>query len=462
MTKVKWVHSKRNDFNFIGGFSMEKRYMLTIVAFIATCAMTGVHVWLHELWHRNLGPIEPSWDAPHSWMYHKSFGFIGSKPFQSVTGNSIAYYPLVDLKSYISNKSSRTSEVSKVEKNKRVFGNLLSLPLPSQNSNVFAILTRTGQGTSHDSFNQDRSVLIHPFLTPKVVKEKGSSVQSEEDNFFLGIFDGHGASGHEVAELASMKLPLFLEHYLVDNKQAKSPEEKESIAEEYVHKSLTQSFQQVNDMVFKNSYSGTTAAVCLRLSNTLYISNVGDSYLLVAAYSYSTGQVTIIYQNRQDKPHLPGERERIESSGGEVTMPDDRVMGLSSRVVAKYPESEEFYALAMSRSLGDNEVPGVIAQPLIDTIDISQYTQKDSKNGLFVVAFTDGLIGIRSQMTTQQIAERLGQSLYISHSDGEGKLQDHAILACEDLIRKASGESDAISLYSKYRDDMTIVVKKIG
>ena len=457
MTKVKWIHSNRKKIHLIGGFRVKKRNVLMTIAFIVTCAMTGVHVWLHEIWHRNLGPMEPSWDAPHTWIYHKSFGFIGSKPLQTVTGNAIAYYPLVDLKSYLSNKSSRTSEISKAMKNKKVFGNLLPLPRPSKNGNVFAILTRTGRGTSHDSFNQDRSILIHPFLPEsEVVKENDTSVQSDKDNFFLGIFDGHGAKGHEVSELASIKLPLFLEHNLIDNKQADTPEDKE-----YIHKSLTQSFQQVNDMVRKSSFSGTTAAVCLRLSNTLYISNVGDSYILVAAYSYSSGQVSIVYQNRQDKPHLPGERERIESSGGEVTMPNDLLMGLSSRVVAKHPDSEEFYALAMSRSLGDNEVPGVIAQPLIGTIDITPYARKDSEKGLFVVAFTDGLIGMRSHMTAQQIAQRIGQSLYGSHSDGEGKVQDPAILACEELIREASGEIGSSLLHSQYRDDMTIVVKKI-
>ena len=70
-------------------------------------------------------------------------------------------------------------------------------------------------------------------------------------------------------------------------------------------------------------------------------------------------QVLIVYQSREDKPDLPDEKARIEAAGGYVSIPPDD-NGDVSRAYYVDEHRRLRYGLAMSRSLGDWKVQGVM------------------------------------------------------------------------------------------------------
>ena len=69
--------------------------------------------------------------------------------------------------------------------------------------------------------------------------------------------------------------------------------------------------------------------------------------------------VQIVYQSREDKPDLPEEKARIVAAGGYVHIPPE----YDNDVPRAYYIDENGrarYGLAMSRSLGDWKVKGVM------------------------------------------------------------------------------------------------------
>ena len=94
-------------------------------------------------------------------------------------------------------------------------------------------------------------------------------------------------------------------------------------------------------------------SILLQLNTELYIANAGDSRTLVATYCPSTRSTSLIYASREDKPHLPEERERVERMGGRVRLPQPAGSGGTSRLMYVDRKSGREYGLAMSRSIGD-------------------------------------------------------------------------------------------------------------
>ncbi len=77
---------------------------------------------------------------------------------------------------------------------------------------------------------------------------------------------------------------------------------------------------------------------------------------------YFRGQsenVLIVFQSREDKPDLPEEQARILAAGGYVNIPRSG-SGDVPRAYYIDENRKARYGLAMSRSLGDWKVPGVM------------------------------------------------------------------------------------------------------
>ncbi|CAB9523125.1 Protein phosphatase 2C [Seminavis robusta] len=323
-----------------------------------------------------------------------------------------------------------------------------------------------GQITSQ--INQDRSILVSPFLG---------------EFQFLGVLDGHGTGGELVAEHARTEIPKQLAAKLEEllQQQNNSNENKNNNLMNLddptvIASMLKEVFLSVDQSAPSPKSGGCTASVALQLGSKLFVANAGDSVTLVAAHRGWNETSQIVYMSREDKPHLADEQMRIEQAGGTVRMPESFDDGDTSRVIYKDPASGHDVGLAMSRSIGDWDAPGVIAEPIVDILDLSsladsvmggmdEYGCTDKECGppmvnLFVVSATDGLMDF---VTPQEIVDKVGVTFY-----GQPNLQDrksgvgagHAHLAAEELIYSAARGWHE-EMQGSYRDDITISTTKI-
>jgi serine/threonine protein phosphatase PrpC len=197
---------------------------------------------------------------------------------------------------------------------------------------------------------------------------------------------------------------------------------------------------------------GCTVSVALQLGPKLFVANAGDSVTLVAAHRPHRGwnkTVEIVYASRKDQPDLPEERTRIEQAGGQVQIPKYAWEG-SSRVIYKDPSGNDV-GLAMSRSIGDWDAPGVTAEPIVDVLDLPTLAASVSatKNkfdcdnfdfvpsdvNFFVVSATDGLMDFSSK---QDVANKIGVAIFGPPNSGYHLSGVGAHLAAEELVDNAS------------------------
>jgi serine/threonine protein phosphatase PrpC len=177
----------------------------------------------------------------------------------------------------------------------------------------------------------------------------------------LGVFDGHGKMGEEVAEFAVTELPRRLAIEL----QAITKLDRELDVK--VSHALVKVFKEIDQSIPTKGIGGCTASIVLRLGSKIYVANAGDSVSFVASHTEATEQVNVLYVTREDKPHLPEEYHRILEMGGKVSQPkhkDD-----SSRVLFIDRTTNTVAGLAMSRSIGDWDATGVISEPLVQVLE---------------------------------------------------------------------------------------------
>ena len=282
-----------------------------------------------------------------------------------------------------------------------------------------ALLTRGGNkdfGPEGVKANQDRAFIIYPFS----FREHFS-----KNDVLMCLFDGHGPDGHVVSHYITLHLPQILSQML----ETHSPSD-----------ALTKTFLELEATLPPVESSGSTAVVMLRLQDTLYVANAGDSLAFVASLD-GDGTVDIIYQTKPHKPHLPEERARIENAGGQVLVPQSPED--SSRVLV-FQEGGMALALAMSRSIGDKEgtAIGVTAEPTVDSLDLK--TLAPSHEKLFAVAASDGLL---DHVPPQEVATELAKSLF-------GSSPRSPLETCEQLIMTSSKRWIATGM--PYRDDITV------
>ena len=327
-------------------------------------------------------------------------------------------------------------------------------------------------GQISDQINQDRSILVSPFMG---------------EYQLLGVLDGHGSGGEIVSEYARIEIPKLLSAKLEELTAQQNSENNllmdlndEMTAK--VSQILKDVFLEVDKSAPDASHSGgCTGSVALQLGSKLFLANAGDSQTIVAAHLGWNETVQVLYATREDKPDLPDERERVEKAGGRVQIPQSMDDGDSARVVYRPPGSNSEVGLAMSRSIGDWDAPGVTAEPIVDVLDLKELarTAMSSKNdfdcdaaeiecgpstvNFFIVSATDGLMDF---VTQEAVAETVGVTFFgrpeSQHAQNsvEGHGAGHAHLAAEQLIFiAAKGWHDAMQ--GHYRDDITISASKV-
>lgn len=287
-------------------------------------------------------------------------------------------------------------------------------------STTMATMTRKSN-RPHPPVNQDAAVMFAPFSTRQT---------TQANDFFVGIFDGHGSQGHDVAHYAAIAVPERLAEKLNDETTRQS--------DTWIVEKLKETFVEVDAESPPSALlGGCTASVTLRRGNRLFIANTGDSRTIVVSVSGDAEEV--VYTSRKDKPHLADEHERITKLGGKVHIPPQNPM--LSRVVVYSEAAHDLIGLAMSRSIGDWEwgIVGVTAEPLVNVLSV------DNLTNAFVLAASDGLWDGRRP---QFVAKHFANSFY-----HHGK---SPLATCHDMIQKASPANENV-----YRDDITLAAMKI-
>ena len=317
-------------------------------------------------------------------------------------------------------------------------------------SSTFATMTRTSN-RKVPPFNQDAAVAIMPYRTGQT---------PYQSDFFIGIFDGHGADGHLTAQHFRQDIPERLASRL---DHVNTPDGDSLQPKSWMTEQLWRTFVEADDEAPPKIKlrGGCTASVVVRQDDVLYFANTGDSRTVLVSVNATEFQiveqgpapgVTELYSTRPDKANIPEEQSRIENAGGKIHIPPQNPN--LSRVIVKSKEFRDTIGLAMSRSLGDSEWTeiGVIPDPLVDVIDLNSYQDiaQDPATSIFVIAASDGLWDLRlKQWHEKQFAES-----FLPRGD---KRKKHPLTKMKEIIDVASPKKEDL-----YRDDITAIVIQVA
>jgi serine/threonine protein phosphatase PrpC len=337
-----------------------------------------------------------------------------------------------------------------------------------------ATLTLIGYkgGSLNEQVNQDRAFVISPYKV-------NAGKKHVSDTQLMGVFDGHAKFGELVSEYSVSTMPMILSEKLekLFEKMDDTLLEQQTAD---IQKTLIETFIQIDKTAPADQSGGCTASVVLQIGRFAFVANAGDSRSFIASYNKRTKEVKIEYISKEDKPHLPEERKRIESMSGQVYVPPpDRLrMGASSRVMFVDRVTGRTHGLAMSRSIGDWAAgeKGVIPDPTVDVLDVAKLIrggeqcdassisvdvngdtrldpscrESDGEIEVFAVSATDGLLDF---VPIDTIAQTVATALYIDDAL-------HPLSACEALITTAANEWWKAK-NGRYRDDIAIAISKI-
>ncbi|KAL3801137.1 hypothetical protein ACHAW5_011085 [Stephanodiscus triporus] len=376
---------------------------------------------------------------------------------------------------------------------------------PSLASTSHIMITHRSNRVKPAPVNQDRVVLMPSYLYSMYQRSKSdiiSAINDPQDDFFVGIFDGHGDNGHKVSKFASEEIPARLASKMMANKYEDDKEK--SITKDMI----VEVFKEVDRLVTIND-GGSTASIALRIGQRLYMANTGDSTAFICIYRppdyydkyltgsnkayimksrdgradasgneeqqlYLQGTVAIHYQNTRHKPHLPLEKSRIEEHGGRVHVPRNPE---GSRVIVHENAGlhrGEDVGLAMSRSIGDRDwkAVGVIPDPDVVVIDLEEFWSvndivDDNEVGkrVFVVLGSDGLFDVRKvEYVASHLAYGLfewGQGWGLRKEDRDNEelqavFSNHLLGVGKKLVNMATPLKEGV-----YRDDISFIARRI-
>lgn len=341
------------------------------------------------------------------------------------------------------------------------------------------ILTLMGYkgGALSSQINQDAGTIISPFLVGNDSEENNPC-----DSQLLGVFDGHGTGGEITSNHAATTIPQRLADKLQEQMKMEQVVSPTALKASVVTKAIQEAFVDADQGDPTKGEGGATATMILQLGHRLFIANAGDSRSFIGVFV--EGKVHVVYASREDKPDLPDERRRITEAGGYVHIPDawdDDV----PRAYYVDPQGRARFGLAMSRTIGDWQVQGVIAEPIVDVLNIATLVHQALTNHteacqsevsynvrhsattrvkeehdcpeldprdihIVAVSASDGMM---DYLTPQEIASEMGVSFFAKN----GK---HPFVVAEYLILKAADGWDTEN-FGRYRDDIAMSAVKV-
>ena len=177
---------------------------------------------------------------------------------------------------------------------------------------------------------------------------------SVNEQFFIGICDGHGLFGDLVSQYISETLPLCVKNVSNDD--------------------LTNAFIETNDLLLNKtkidcSLSGATCTSLIITLDKIICANIGNTRAILARFE--NGCYNTVNLNRDHKPTESDEIKRIISEGGVIKQLYDKTKKEYIGPERIWLKNSDIPGLNMSRSFGDNlaHSVGVINIPEIRTFD---------------------------------------------------------------------------------------------
>nr|BAK02837.1 predicted protein [Hordeum vulgare subsp. vulgare] len=221
------------------------------------------------------------------------------------------------------------------------------------------------------------------------------AMQNDASICLFAVMDGHGEWGHLVAQFVKEHLPEYL---------TKQPNLKSDPPQAI----LTGVQQMVAELGHSNincAFSGTTAIFTVKVNDTLYVANIGDSRCVLAR-SKPDGSIEAVALSTDQKPENPDEKARILKAGGRVE-PLPGPPGEDCGPPRVWLAEVDVPGLAMSRSIGDevSQTVGVISVPEILKHEI------DGSSDLFAIWATDGVWEFISNQEAVELVHKHRKSL---------------------------------------------------
>ena len=189
------------------------------------------------------------------------------------------------------------------------------------------------------------------------------------NNFFLGVCDGHGERGELVSRYVVNKLPEYIKDLNNEN--------------------ITNIFKKINNEVYNNksiesNMSGTTVVSLFITTEKIICANLGDSR--AAIFKYENGLYYYKNLSRDHKPGDPEENKRIINNNGRVKKCYDEDLKKYLGPDRVWLKNKEEPGLAMSRSIGDKVAHsvGVIDEPEFKNFEYDG-------NEKFIIIASDGI-----------------------------------------------------------------------
>lgn len=310
-----------------------------------------------------------------------------------------------------------------------------------------------GKMTEGQSHGDERERVVYGSCplspSPFISCQKGSKgfrdTTPNQDNFSVThfksgftlacAFDGHGPFGHIVSTRTVQTVPFFI----LKDCGFDAPEVDETKIEASLIHAFEKSQKDVVAHSLENAWdvqaSGSTAVAVLWKGNKIWTANCGDSRCAVG----TEAERKVVFETEDHKPTTPGEKARIEASGGEVRSqiyPDGWV---NHRIFIK---GEDYPGLCMARTLGDQSVKeyGVIATPEV------AFTAVDLAKQPFFTLASDGVWEfLDSQFVIKAVAKKI-------QTDGPAKTLEKLQREAKKRWKQEEGD---------YCDDITSILVQL-
>mmetsp|Transcript_23644 Transcript_23644/g.37207 ORF Transcript_23644/g.37207 Transcript_23644/m.37207 type:complete len:337 (-) Transcript_23644:166-1176(-) len=216
-----------------------------------------------------------------------------------------------------------------------------------------------------------------PFNNRKVNQDRYTehvNFAGDKKKCLFGVFDGHGAHGHDVSQFLITHLPPMIAK---GKNLDKDP--REEISRAFMATSL-----KLDKSAIDINCSGTTAVVCYIVGTKIYTCNSGDSRAVIGILK--KGKLVAKALSIDQKPELESEARRILLSGGRVQACRD-CDGNPVGPLRVWLKHQDIPGLAMTRSFGDKLAAsvGVTCKP-----EILEHDMKEGEDQ-FIILGSDGI-----------------------------------------------------------------------